>query len=283
MYAEGHTDKMAKHQLNFCADFLRDHGPVATLPAEQAGELPSLPEPATGYIGDSRYFSACQMNDHYRQGYADALAARQAPASSLAQGAGSVDSEHAFKNFHRSLCERFGYTHDEIDWKRDQVSLEEHIAARLARREVEESTRDDVANLLNFLLRDHIKLDDDGRFRCCECNHVADSESDVATDAEHEPDCIVVRARARLARTAAPIVGWRRATKHGWEYRTNAPTASTPGTGWLAMCDASQVAPSEGRAIQICPDADRECGDREIGWCSTCPKRTAVAKTGGAT
>lgn len=35
---------------------------------------------------------------------------------------------HAFKNFHRMLCERFGYTHDEVDWKRDQVSLLEFIA-----------------------------------------------------------------------------------------------------------------------------------------------------------
>lgn len=34
-----------------------------------------------------------------------------------------------FKNFHRSLCARFGYTHDESFWWRDLVSLEEHIAA----------------------------------------------------------------------------------------------------------------------------------------------------------
>ena len=34
----------------------------------------------------------------------------------------------SFKNFHRSLCARFGYTHDEKDWRRDLVSLEEHIA-----------------------------------------------------------------------------------------------------------------------------------------------------------
>lgn len=33
-----------------------------------------------------------------------------------------------FKNFHRSLCERFGYHHDEADWPRDLVSLEEHVA-----------------------------------------------------------------------------------------------------------------------------------------------------------
>lgn len=35
-----------------------------------------------------------------------------------------------FKSFHRSLCERFGYTHDEKDWKRDQVSLIEHIVTK---------------------------------------------------------------------------------------------------------------------------------------------------------
>lgn len=34
----------------------------------------------------------------------------------------------SFKNFHRSLCERFGYTHDPQYWWRDLVSLEEHIA-----------------------------------------------------------------------------------------------------------------------------------------------------------
>ncbi len=38
-------------------------------------------------------------------------------------------SEAGFKNFHRSLCSRFGYVHDEKDWRRDLVSLEEHIAS----------------------------------------------------------------------------------------------------------------------------------------------------------
>ena len=37
----------------------------------------------------------------------------------------------SFKNFHRSLCARFGYTHDEKDWFRDQVSLEEHVAGQI--------------------------------------------------------------------------------------------------------------------------------------------------------
>ncbi|MEB0226277.1 hypothetical protein [Pseudomonas sp. 10S4] len=36
----------------------------------------------------------------------------------------------SFKNFHRSLCARFGYYHDDIDWQRDQVSLEEHLATQ---------------------------------------------------------------------------------------------------------------------------------------------------------
>ncbi|MBB5428719.1 hypothetical protein HDG40_006914 [Paraburkholderia sp. JPY158] len=38
--------------------------------------------------------------------------------------------DHEFKNFHRLLCERFEYPHDEIDWKRDQLSLIEWIANR---------------------------------------------------------------------------------------------------------------------------------------------------------
>jgi len=41
-------------------------------------------------------------------------------------------AEASFKNFHRSLCERFGYFHDEIDWQRDRFSLEEHIVAQFS-------------------------------------------------------------------------------------------------------------------------------------------------------
>lgn len=36
----------------------------------------------------------------------------------------------AFKNFHQQLCERFEYSHDDTDWRRDQASLIEHIAAQ---------------------------------------------------------------------------------------------------------------------------------------------------------
>jgi hypothetical protein len=38
------------------------------------------------------------------------------------------ERDREFKNFHRVLCERFGYVHDEVDWRRDQISLIEHIA-----------------------------------------------------------------------------------------------------------------------------------------------------------
>ncbi|WP_085646743.1 MULTISPECIES: hypothetical protein [unclassified Pseudomonas] len=41
-------------------------------------------------------------------------------------------AEAGFKNFHRRLCERFGYYYDELDWQRDQVSLEEHIATQFS-------------------------------------------------------------------------------------------------------------------------------------------------------
>lgn len=44
-----------------------------------------------------------------------------------------AEARHQFKNFHRMLCERFDYCHDEKDWQRDQVSLMEWIAARTAK------------------------------------------------------------------------------------------------------------------------------------------------------
>lgn len=59
--------------------------------------------------------------------------------------------EAAFKNFHQRLCERFGYQHDPVDWWRDQVSLEEHIAGLIAKPAPEptnaflDDLRDDIA------------------------------------------------------------------------------------------------------------------------------------------
>ncbi|HFQ7428443.1 TPA: hypothetical protein ACHSVW_006099, partial [Pseudomonas aeruginosa] len=54
----------------------------------------------------------------------------------------------SFKNFHRLLCERFGYTHDEKDWQRDQLSLIEHIAAAQAQHSVPEEF---IGRLFGFL------------------------------------------------------------------------------------------------------------------------------------
>ena len=57
----------------------------------------------------------------------DVIAALTSPAARPEQ----AGPDHKFKNFHRLLCERFGYTHDERDWMRDQISLIEHIAKKL--------------------------------------------------------------------------------------------------------------------------------------------------------
>jgi hypothetical protein len=44
-----------------------------------------------------------------------------------------LEPGNEFKNFHRLLCERFGYVHDPLDWQRDQLSLIEHIASHSAK------------------------------------------------------------------------------------------------------------------------------------------------------
>ena len=55
------------------------------------------------------------------------------------------EQDHDFKNFHRSLCQRFGYTHDEKDWKRDLVSLEEWIAKQVTKPKVQEPIPTEVS------------------------------------------------------------------------------------------------------------------------------------------
>jgi len=63
---------------------------------------------------------------------ANSLICREA-ADALAEQAETIQRlRHEFKNFHRLLCERFGYGHDEVDWQRDQLSLIEWIAKRPA-------------------------------------------------------------------------------------------------------------------------------------------------------
>ena len=58
------------------------------------------------------------------------VATAQIRAATVAQPAEAQPDE--FANFHRLLCERFGYTHDPQDWRRDQLSLIEWIAAKVA-------------------------------------------------------------------------------------------------------------------------------------------------------
>lgn len=79
---------------------------------------------------------------------ADAIAKLEA-----IDAAGASNAE--FKNFHRLLCERFGYTHDERDWKRDQISLIEHIAAGASEGDV----RDDLRKFLDVAAGEGYELD----------------------------------------------------------------------------------------------------------------------------
>lgn len=72
--------------------------------------------------------------------------ARAASPQLVAQTAESTDSE--FKNFHRLLCERFDYTHDDKDWKRDQLSLIEWIAAAPQPELTERAITDEQISLL---------------------------------------------------------------------------------------------------------------------------------------
>jgi hypothetical protein len=75
--------------------------------------------------GDERMYKVNQIAD-------TALARDAAVTLSLKLGT----AEHEFQNFHRLLCKRFGYGHDPVDWRRDQLSLIEHIA-RLTWRPIE--------------------------------------------------------------------------------------------------------------------------------------------------
>lgn len=64
--------------------------------------------------------SIIMENERARKSFADSQPSEQV-------------TESDFKNFHRLLCERFGYVHDEQDWRRDQLSLIEHIVASTAK------------------------------------------------------------------------------------------------------------------------------------------------------
>lgn len=55
------------------------------------------------------------------------------------------EAEHSFKNFHRLLCERFDYGHDQRDWKRDQLSLIEWIAKK---KEAQDKVIESIRNVV---------------------------------------------------------------------------------------------------------------------------------------
>lgn len=66
----------------------------------------------------------------------------------LPESGGQNSPDHEFKNFHRQLCERFGYSHDDVDWKRDQISLIEWIAK--SKEEIERQ-RDDLLKAITLI------------------------------------------------------------------------------------------------------------------------------------
>jgi hypothetical protein len=83
------------------------------------------------------------------------------------------NSDHEFKNFHRLLCDRFGYTHDEVDWKRDQISLIEWIAKQVKPAPpVQEPVECQYGN---------------GGYACCEGGPCKADEQNNATQTVQEP------------------------------------------------------------------------------------------------
>jgi len=71
------------------------------------------------------------FGDDTRASFAVYFQSQMINVDAIEKPAQQQDADHDFKNFHRSLCERFNYVHDEKDWKRDLVSLEEWIAKKV--------------------------------------------------------------------------------------------------------------------------------------------------------
>lgn len=103
------------------------HGPVSKKPRWEGGDS----------ISSIRCFT-CGVDSmaHLQEVAAlrKSLEAAEAERDYVRQGLDAVtihrnSSIAEFKAFHKSLCERFGLHHDDADWRRDQVSLIEFIAA----------------------------------------------------------------------------------------------------------------------------------------------------------
>lgn len=104
-------------------------------------------------------------NDRARKSCADAQSAEQTAQSD-------------FKNFHRLLCDRFGYMHDEQDWQRDQLSLIEWIAARAASPQAKEAPMNGIAATLRH--------DEGAIARCSYCGRYS---LDPKTLSDRQPKC----------------------------------------------------------------------------------------------
>lgn len=111
---------------------LLGNGPVFEEPEEPVeGEIYAAPQPAQTAEASAEHF----MGAGARKQFDDLMGENAELRGKLAAQADVRDDTHRFKNFHRQLCERFGYMHDEIDWRRDQVSLIEWIAKKADARE----------------------------------------------------------------------------------------------------------------------------------------------------
>jgi hypothetical protein len=97
--------------------------------AYNAGAQPVEQTPPT--IGTQAPFSNCRFKCCDLPGQCRDEGKCHHPAVPAAQPVEQT-AQSDFKNFHRLLCERFGYVHDEQDWQRDQLSLIEWIASRAA-------------------------------------------------------------------------------------------------------------------------------------------------------
>ena len=121
------------------SDYWRDRFDAITAIREALAEQPAQPKcnphPKAPHGFDrnashsaDRYVCECEGWDAYDAGH---QAGFEKGLMSWEDEHPAQQHEHEFKNFHRMLCERFGYTHDERDWRRDQISLIEWIAKKV--------------------------------------------------------------------------------------------------------------------------------------------------------
>ncbi|MGY2438578.1 hypothetical protein [Pseudomonas sp. SDO52101_S400] len=106
----------------------------------------------------------------------------------------------SFKNFHRSLCERFGYFHDDIDWQRDQVSLEEHIATQFSHVNAENAAlRGQVEALQRGAGQQQEQIETllEGMTRIMQSTRLGDPAFGIACEVVGELDCPTAKAVQR--------------------------------------------------------------------------------------